>query len=153
MRRGMAVQAMLSGMPVAADLCRSDVGGRVVISVGATGVFDYAASDVGLRKLAAITLPELGFTARRVAEVLGITEEYVSMLRSRARRDGSAALGDRRGRPQALRPGELAKARRARANGDTDKAIGWRLGVHASTVARALARSAEASAEPDASLV
>jgi len=107
----MAVQAMLAGIPVAADLSLSDADGRVVIRVGATVLFDYAAADVGLRKLAAITLPELGFTGRRVAEVLGITEEYVSMLRGRARRDGSAALGDRRGRPQTLRPGQLAAAR------------------------------------------
>jgi len=146
----MAVQAMLAGMPVAADLCRIDVDGRVVIRVGATVLFDYATSDVGLRKLAAVTLPELGFTARRVAEVLGITEEYVSMLRARARRDGSAALGDRRGRPSALRPGDLAEARRGRANGESDRAIGRRLGVHASTVARALARLDAASVEPDA---
>ena len=73
--------------------------------------FDYAAADVGLRKLAAITLPELGFTGRRVAEVSGITEEYVSMLRGRARRDGSAALGgparpaaDAAARPVGRRP-------------------------------------------------
>lgn len=100
----MAVQAMLAGMPVASDLGRSEVDGRVVINVGATVLFDYSASDVGMRKVAAVTLPELGFTARRVAEVLGITEEYVSMLRARARRDGSAALTDRRGRPRTLGP-------------------------------------------------
>ena len=153
MGKGMAVQAMLAGMPEPADLSRSDVDGRVVITVGATVLFDYAATDVGLRKLAAVTLPELGFTGRRVAEVLGITEEYVSMLRARARRDGSAALGDRRGRPQTLRPGELAKARRDRAGGESDRAIGRRLGIHATTVARALARVEEASPEPSASAV
>lgn len=42
----MAVQAVLAGMPVAADLSRSDVDGRVVIRVGATVLFDYAASDL-----------------------------------------------------------------------------------------------------------
>ena len=41
--------------------------------------------------MAAVTLPELGFTGRHVAEVLGITEEYVSMLRGRARRQELAA--------------------------------------------------------------
>ena len=86
-----------------------------------------------------MTLPELGFTGRRVAEVLGITEEYVSMLRARTRREGSAGLMRRRGRPSALRAGDLSRARSWRAAGQTDAAIGDRLGVHATTVARALA--------------
>ena len=47
-------------------------------------LFSYAADDAGLRNLAAVTLPEMGFTGRRVAQVLGITEEYVSMLRAQA---------------------------------------------------------------------
>jgi len=144
----MAVQAMLAGMPLAADLSLTRADGRVVIRVGATALFDYAANDVGMRKLAAVTLPELGFTARRVAEVLGITEEYVSMLRARARRNGSAALGDRRGRPQSLSLSQLVGARASRAAGESDRAIGRRLGVHATTVARALGR-AEASRGPE----
>src|SRR5450759_2445564 len=76
---------MLVGMPTPQDLHRSEVDGEVVIAVGATALFSYAADDAGLRNLAAVTLPEMGFTGRRVAEVLGITEEYVSMLRGRAR--------------------------------------------------------------------
>src|SRR5680860_1339654 len=135
---GVAVQAMLVGMPVPHTLHRSEVDGQVVIAVGATVLFSYAAGDAGLRNLAAVTLPELGFTGRRVAQVLGITEEYVSMLRARARREGSAGLVRRRGRPSAVGAGELARARAWRAAGDTDAVIGHRLGVHATTVARAL---------------
>jgi hypothetical protein len=130
---------MLVGMPTPQDLHRSEVDGEVVIAVGATALFSYAADDAGLRNLAAVTLPEMGFTGRRVAEVLGITEEYVSMLRGRARREGSAGLMRRRGRPSALRAGDLRRARSGRAAGQTDAAIGDRLGVHATTVARALA--------------
>src|SRR5665648_232485 len=81
----------------------------------------------------------MGFTGRRVAQVLGITEEYVSMLRARTRREGSAGLMRRRGRPSALRAGDLSRARFWRAAGQTDAAIGHRRGVHATTVARALA--------------
>lgn len=40
-------------------------------------LFRDEAGDAGLRNVAAVTLPELKFTARRVAQVLGITEEYV----------------------------------------------------------------------------
>lgn len=96
---GVAVQVMLKGMPLAADLRCAEVDGEVVIAVGTQVLFRFGADDAGLRNVAAVTLPELGFTARRVAEVLGITEEYVSMLRTRVRRDGSAALMRRQGRP------------------------------------------------------
>src|SRR5664280_461179 len=130
---------MLVGMPAPRDLHRSEVDGQVFVAVGATVLFSYAADDAGLRNLAAVTLPEMGFTGRRVAQVLGITEEYVSMLRARTRREGSAGLMRRRGRPSALRAGDLSRARFWRAAGQTDAAIGDRLGVHATTVARALA--------------
>src|SRR5664280_1361772 len=130
---------MLVGMPAPRDLHRSEVDGQVFVAVGATVLFSYAADDAGLRNLAAVTLPEMGFTGRRVAQVLGITEEYVSMLRARTRREGSAGLMRRRGRPSALRAGGLSRARSWRAAGQTDAAIGDRLGVHATTVARALA--------------
>lgn len=56
-------------------LCRAEIDGRVMISVGARVVFEYAADDAGLRSLAAVTLPELGFAARQVAEVVGVSEE------------------------------------------------------------------------------
>jgi hypothetical protein len=135
---GVAVQAMLVGMPAPRDLHRIEVDGQVLICVGATVVFSYEAADSGLRNLAAVTLPEMGFTGRRVAQVLGITQEYVSMLRARARSEGSAGLMRRRGRPAALGARDLGRARSWRGQGDTDAAIGKRLGVHGSTVARAL---------------
>ncbi len=130
---------MLLGMPTPQDLRRSELDGRVFIAVGATVVFSYATDDGGLRNMAAVTLPEMGFTGRRVAEVAGITEEYVSMLRARARKEGSAGLMRRRGRPSALGAGDLSRARSWRAKGHSDTAIAGRLGVHATTVARALA--------------
>ena len=135
---GVAVQAMLGGMPMPRDLHRRDVEGQVLITVGSSVLFSYDAGDAGMRNLAAVTLPEMGFTARRVAHVLGITEVYVSMLRARARTEGSAGLMHRRGRPRALGARDLGRARSWRAAGDTDAAIGKRLGVHGATVARAL---------------
>jgi hypothetical protein len=135
---GVAVQAMLVGMPAPRDLHRFEVDGQVLICVGATVMFSYDAADAGLRNLAAVTLPEMGFTGRRVAQVLGITEEYVSMLRARARAEGSAGLMRRRGRPAALGARDLERARSWREEGVTDAAIGKRLGVHGSTVARVL---------------
>src|ERR1035437_7953382 len=127
-------------MPAPRDLQRVEVDGQVLICVGASVLFSYDAADAGLRNLAAVTLPEMGFTGRRVAQVLGISQEYVSMLRARARAgaEGAAGLRRRRGRPVALGARDLGRARSWRAGGVTDAAIGKRLGVHGSTVARAL---------------
>jgi len=125
-------------MPAPRDLQRIEVDDQVLITVGSAVLFSYDAADSGLRNLAAVTLPEMGFTGRRVARVLGITEEYVSMLRARARAEGSAGLMRRRGRPAALGARDLGRARSWRGDGVTDAAIGKRLGVHGSTVARAL---------------
>ncbi len=128
---------MLVGMPAPWDLYRVEVDGQVLITVGASVLFSYEAADSGLGHLAAVTLPEMGFTGRRVARVLGITQEYVSMLRARARAEGSAGLMRRRGRPAAWGARDLGRARSWRGEGVTDAAIGKRLGVHGSTVARA----------------
>lgn len=133
-----AVQTMLGGMPEPSDLQRVEVDGRVLIAVGSTVLFDYAAGDAGLRNIAAVTLPSLGFTNRLVASLLGITEEYVCMLKARARREGSAALTRPRGRPSRLTAADLDRARAWRAVGDSDTTIGGRLKVHPTTIGRAL---------------
>jgi hypothetical protein len=129
---GVAVQAMLVGMPAPRHLHRVEVDGQVLITVGSAVLFSYEAADSGLRHLAAVRLPEMGFTGRRVARVLGITQEYVSMLRARARAEGSAGLMRRRGRPAAWGARDLGRARSWRGEGVTDAAIGKRLGVHGS---------------------
>ena len=125
-------------MPTPGDLRRSEVDGQVFLSVGSRVLFSYAADDAGLRNLAAVTLPEMGFTGRRVARVLQITEQYVSTLRGRARHQGSAGLMRARGRPSALAAREVARAGSWRGAGQSDTKIAARLGVHPTTVARAL---------------
>lgn len=74
---------MLEGMPSPQDLRAHLVEDQVLVTVGSRVLFRYDVDDAGLRNVAAVTLPEMGFTARRVAQVLGITEVYVSMLRRR----------------------------------------------------------------------
>jgi len=154
---------MLAGMLEPADLRRAELDGRVVVTVGPTVVFDYASTDAGMRNLAVVVLTGLRFTGQRVAEVLGLSEEYVARLRTRAREQGSAGLVRRRGRPAKLTEAMLAQARRWRAEGVSNVEIGRRLGVHDSTVSRALAavvvaplsaeQSALALAEPVAGAV
>ena len=91
-----------------------------------------------MRNMAAVTLTELGFTGRRVGAMFGISEQYVSMLRGRTRRDGSAGLIRSQGRPPALGVGQRERARRWRGEGLSDTVIAARLDVHATTVGRAL---------------
>src|SRR5260370_1091015 len=87
-----AVAAMLEGMPEPRDLRLHRPGGRCVIAVGGTVLFDYDAADTLMRNMAISALRQLGFTGRRVAAVLGLSENYVATLHVAALREGSAAL-------------------------------------------------------------
>src|ERR1022692_4753931 len=111
-----AVAAILGGMPEPADLRLDTAGGRVVISAGSVVLFEYDASDAVMRNIAISALRRLGFTGRRVAAVLGLTENYVATLHAGAVRDGSAALVQH---PGPGRPGKLP-------DGDWADAAAWR---------------------------
>jgi hypothetical protein len=101
-------------------------------------VAGYDSDDIGMRNIAVVTLTELGFAGVRVAEVMGLSPEYVSTLRGRARREGSAGLVRARGRRPKLSPTQVARARVWRAEGVSDTRIARRLKVTDKTVARAL---------------
>src|SRR6266849_1220276 len=102
-----------------------------------------------MRNLAISALRWLGFTGRRVAAVMGLTENYVATLHAGAVRDGSAALVRRPapGRPGKLADQDWADAAAWRAQGLTDTEIGQRLGVAHTTVARRLGSRRKAEAE------
>src|SRR5258707_6494884 len=152
---GQAVAAMLEGMPASRDLRLHHVGGRCLITVGATVLFDYDAADTAMRNMAISALRRLGFAGRGVAAVLGLTESYVAALHNLALREGSAALI---GHPRPGRPGKLAEAdwERAaawRAQGICDAGIGRGLGVAHTAVGRRLGpRQAARAPGPDATL-
>jgi hypothetical protein len=135
-----AVAAILGGMPEPADLRAGQEGGRVVISAGPVVLFEYGAADAVMRNIAISALRQLGFTGRRVAAVLGLTENYVATLHAGAVRAGSAALIQRPGpgRPGKLPDGDWADAAAWRGQGLSDSEIGRRLGVAQSTVSRRL---------------
>jgi len=98
-----------------------------------------------------VVLTGLGFAGKDVAAAFGLTPVYVSVLRSRARAEGSAGLARRRGRPASAGADALARARGWRAEGMADAQIGRRLGVHGTTVARWLGpRQAAAAGGPPA---
>ena len=120
-----------------------------MITVGATVLFDYDAADTAMRNMAISALRQLGFTGRRVAGVLGLTESYVATLHNLALREGSAALirHARPGRPSKLGEADWADAVAWRGQGLSDAEIGRRLGVAHTTVGRRLGpRPAEPAA-------
>src|SRR5258707_5438303 len=112
-----AVQAVLEGMPDPRDLRCITHDGHTVITVGNQMVAAYRASDTGMRNIAVVTLTDLGFPGRRVAEEIGLTPEYVSMLRGRAHREGSTGLVRVRGRRPTLTPAHVRRPRAWHAQG------------------------------------
>jgi hypothetical protein len=135
-----AVAAMLEGMPEPRDLRLHRPGGRCVIAVGGTVLFDYDAADTLMRNVAISALRRLGFTGRQVAAVLGLSDSYVATLHSAALREGSAALirHARPGRPSRLGEPDWASATAWRGQGLSDTEIGRRLGIAHTTVGRRL---------------
>jgi hypothetical protein len=133
-----AASAILEGMPEAADLrvLRSD--GQVWVFAGKTALFRFAEDDSGMRNITVAALRQIGFGGRQVAEVLGLTENYVATLHQRARREGTAGLVRPRGRPRTVTDGDWEQARAWRGRGVRDAEIARRLGVQQSTVLRRL---------------
>src|SRR5260221_8923807 len=79
-------------MPEPSDLRLHRADGQCVITAGSVVLFAYGESDVVMRNLAISALRRLGFTGRRVAAVIGPTENYLATLPARAVPDRSAAL-------------------------------------------------------------
>ena len=143
-----AVAAILEGMPDPADLHVHEADGEVAVMAGSRVLACYPVGDAVMRNMTAVVLTGLGFPGKDVAAALGLTPVYVSMLRSRARGEGSAGLARRRGRPATLGAGALERARSYRAEGMADAEIGRRLGVHGTTVARWLGPRRPAAEPP-----
>jgi hypothetical protein len=98
-------------------------GGQTVVFFGDKVLFCYAEHDIGMRNMAVVSLTDAGVRGKDVAEVFGVSAEYVSILRGRARTKGSAGLVRRRGRPPKLGARQVAKARRWAAEGLTQTEI------------------------------
>lgn len=92
---------MLEGVLDSRDLRLVEVDGRVWVLVGQTVIAGWDVGDAPMRNLAVVTLRNLGFTGQRVAEVLGLSEEYVSILRGRAR-GGVGGVGAPAGSPASV---------------------------------------------------
>ena len=128
-------------MPEPAVLRLHASDGQVLVTWGRTLVYRYEAEDLGMRNLAIVALTDAGRRVDEVAAVFGLTATYVSILRGKARRHGSAGLvGRRRGRPTKLSDRQVARARAWAGQGWTQQAICERLGCARSVVSVLLAR-------------
>ena len=137
-----AAAAILEGMPDPSLLHRADRDGTTWILAGSVVLACYPSGDAGLRNVAVAVCRQLGFSGRAVAEVMGLTENYVATLHNRALREGTAGLVRAPGRPRKLAAGAWEKAARWRAGGASDSEIARRLQVAQSTVFRRLGPAA-----------
>src|SRR5665648_312662 len=133
-------QIELEGMPRAATLRLVASEGQVLVAWGNSLVCRYERDDNGMRNLVIVALTDAGRRIDEVARVFGLTATYVSILRGRAHRDGSAGLVKRRGRPRKLSERQVARAQVWAGAGWTQRAIADRLGVARSVIGEVLAR-------------
>ena len=133
-----AAAAILDGMPDPSLLHRADRDGTTWILAGSVVLACYPSGDAGLRNVAVAVCRQLGFSGRAVAEVMGLTENYVATLHNRALREGTAGLVRAPGRPRKLAGNAWEQAARWRAGGASDSEIARRLQVAQSTVFRRL---------------
>ena len=134
------VQDVLDGVPEPGVLRLHASDGQVVVTWGRSVLYRYDADDTGMRNLAIVALTDAGRRVDEVAAVFGLTATYVSILRGRAREDGSAGLVRRRGRPPKLSERQVRQAREWSAAGWTQQAIADRLKVARSVISELLAR-------------
>lgn len=137
-----AAAAILEGMPEPKDLHRAEHDGVTFVSAGPAVLACYPSGDAGMRNVTVAVLRQLGFGGQAVAAVMGLTENYVATLHNRALRKGLPGIVRESGRPRKLAEAAWARARRWRAEGDSDTEIARRLGVAQSTVFRRLGPAA-----------
>jgi len=133
-----AAAAILDGMPHPRDLRRYDHGGMMHVAAGPVTLACYPVGDIAMRNVAVAVARQLGFPGQAVAEVMGLSENYVATLRQRALREGAAGLVRPSGPRPKLTQAEWARAREMRQAGAGEAEIAARLGVAQSTVSRHL---------------
>ena len=127
-------------MPAAQELVAVRGGGWVTVVSGRVLLARFDDGDLGMRNTTIVSLRNAGFGGKQVAAAFGLTANSVSLLRRRARLEGSAGLVREMGRPSKISGAGEATAARMAAKGATQQQIAARLGVDRSTVSRLLAR-------------
>ena len=133
-------QVELEGMPEPGVLRLLTSDGQCLVTFGRVLVYRYDSDDIGMRNLAIVALTDAGQPIKDVAATFGLTATYVSILRSRARVQGSAGLVRRLGRPPKLSARQITQAREWASAGWTQQAIADQFGVARSVISEVLAR-------------
>jgi transposase len=135
-------QVELDGMPEpeVATLRLIASEGRVVVTCGRSLLYLYDADDKGMRNLAIVALTDAGRPVNEVARVFGLTATYVSIMRGKVRKGGSAALVTTMGRPRKLSARQVAQAQEWAGAGWTQRAIADKFGVSHTMIGEVLAR-------------
>lgn len=136
----------LPGMPEPYRLEKVSSDGETVIFRGPYVVGRYEDTDTALCNLVIVSLREMGHSGKEVAECFSLSDEYVSVLRTRAKREGSAALVQSRGRPRKLSEKKIASAKAWAKEGVSNAEIARRLGVHPGTIGRLFGRKVKEDA-------
>lgn len=137
-------QDELQGMPEPSVLRLLISDGLCLVSAGRVLVYRFDSDDLGMRNLAIVALTDAKQPIKDVAAAFGLTATYVSILRSRARAEGSAGLVRRLGRPPKLSGRQVTQARGWASAGWTQQAIADRFGVARSVISELLARTGPA---------
>jgi len=129
----------LPGMPEPWILERQEVNGDCMVRFGPRVLFCFPSSDIGLRNMAVVSLTDAGVSGVEVARVFGLSAEYVSRLRSRAKLSGSVGLVRPRGRHRKLSGSELSRVSKLANSGSSQVEIASLLNVSQPTISRVLA--------------
>jgi len=133
-------QVELAGMPGPSVLRLLISDGQCLVSFGRVLVYRYDTDDLGMRNLAIVALTDAKQPIKDVAAAFGLTATYVSILRSRARAQGSAGVVRRLGRPPKLSARQVTQAREWSSRGRSQRAIADEFGVARSVISELLAR-------------
>lgn len=116
--------------------------GKILARIRGVNAVLIDEDDVGAKHCAVVAIAEAReVKARDLAEAWGLSEEYVSRLRGRYRRDGSAALIPPRPGPKRkskLTPECIEKIQELKSRGYTYEEIAPKVGVSIASVSRAL---------------
>ena len=112
---GVPVQQLLTGMPQhrpQLSVAKDERGRLVVLADRAVALFGpFEPADLGARNLAIVALTQMGFGVGQVAQAFDLQLGRVSTLRTAFRREGSAGVVKKSGRPGPLDADAAARAR------------------------------------------